>query len=160
MEPIAIRYVLTRQSILELNWVANLRVIIVVSVLAAFAVLVGLGTGDTGSVFSVLAVAALINLGLPLLGLYQVRSWTGEPVEVAFTDDGIRQDSFDRHFQGDWSAVKSFKRRLGFLLISLRGGGTFGIPVTVFASPAQVETLLSIARERVTSTKQVTPTQS
>lgn len=160
MEPIAIRFILTARYVLGMNWAASIRVIVVAWTLGALVLVFGLTKGDPGSIFSGIAIPAVITFGLPLFALLQARTWIGEPLEVAFTEEGIRQDAFGRHFHGEWSSLKSMNRRLGYLLITLRGGGTFGVPVSAFGSPAEVEALLATARERIAAYKKVAPTRA
>lgn len=159
MEPISVRYVITRLYFFGSWWAAGLKMVLVFCGIGAFLIWLGfvttdsLGGPDLGSIFPGIAFALFILLGIPLLGQWQGRTWIGQSIDLAFSDEGIRQDSFGRHFQGDWSALKSVKRRGGYVLVNLRGSGTLALPVSAFSSRAQIDTLITIAGERIAASK-------
>jgi len=159
MEPIAVRFFLTRAYIVTFTWISALVPIIIITLVAIFGTFIALKTPpdgsplDLGSVLPGIAFIAFGWIGIPLVGLWSTRGLRGDPVDMVFSDEGIRADGLGRHGLGEWSTVTGASIRGPFLLVKMRAGGTTGIPTAAFASPAQVDGLLETIRAHVKSNK-------
>lgn len=159
MEPIAIRYPLTTKYIVASVWVSFRVALIGASILGPAMIVFGFvatdasGAPDLGSILPAVALLAFVWLVIPLACIWRLRGMLGQTVDVVFDAEGVRQNAFGLHFQGDWSAVKAATRSGPFLLVKLRGSGTFGIPIAAFESPAEAETLLATVRAHIATSK-------
>ena len=108
---------------------------------------------DLGSVLPGFVFIAFGWIGIPLVGLWSTRGLRGEPIDMVFSDEGIRSDGFGRHGLGEWSTVTGASIRGPFLLVKMRAGGTTGIPIAAFASPAQAAGLLEAIRAHIKAYK-------
>lgn len=159
MEPIAVRFFLTRAYIVTFTWISGLVPIIVITLVAIFGTFVALKTPpdgsplDLGSVLPGIAFIAFGWIGIPLVGLWSTRGLRDAPVDMVFSDEGIRSDGFGRHGLGEWSTVTGASIRGPFLLVKMRAGGTTGIPTSAFGSPAQVAGLLTTIQAHIQANK-------
>jgi len=161
MEPIAVRFFLTRAYIVTFTWIVGLVPILIITILAIFASFVAVKTPpegsplDLGSILPGIIGIAVVWVGFPLSALWSTRGLRGDPVDMVFSDEGIRADGLGRHGLGEWSTVTGASIRGPFLLVKMRAGGTTGIPTTAFSSPAQAAGLLETIRAQINANKAV-----
>lgn len=159
MEPIAVRFLLTRDYIVRFTWISGLVPILVITILAILGSAFAVATPPEGSPLDLSSIVPGIVgivfawIGLPLLSLWSTRGMRGEALDIVFSDEGIRADGLGRHGLGEWSTVTSASIRGPFLLVKMRAGGTTGIPTAAFSSPAQVAGLLETIRGHIKANK-------
>ena len=155
MEPVTLRYVMTPWRIVLQMWLQNLGASVFFTASGSVIVVVGLlphepdGAPDIGLVLLGLGLMAIFWIVTPLSLLWVWREAIGRPIEMSFSEEGIRQDAWGRHFQGDWSVVAAVRRRGPYLLLKLRPSGTLGLPDDAFESPAQRDALLAAIKSHI-----------